>query len=108
MTLKKVGDHPYILYLEECPQCGGNRTVNTERLWETAGMTAAGLAAASFVGVPVLGMFGAVGILQLLFSGSISLFLAARLVYWNYQLFSKLNKEAFYLCPKCGCTDLTV
>jgi predicted RNA-binding Zn-ribbon protein involved in translation (DUF1610 family) len=104
--LSKIGDKPYTLYLEECPNCGNKRTLDEEKLYGLAAITGGGILTTLLLGAPIVGAMGAIGLVKLAIAGSISGTAAARLIKMNYEYLNKLSQKNLFTCPNCGCSKL--
>lgn len=88
-----------------CPHCGSHRNVNEEKFATLAFMTGGGIVGSIILGAPVCGVLGILGIGKLTaILGSSGL--AAYYMKMNYKVLGHMASQAFFKCPKCGCTDI--
>lgn len=102
----KIGEGAWTLYLYECPRCRCTRKLDKGKLATVGGLTALGIGGSMFLGGPIAGWFGALGIYKLAMAGTISTTMAAQLIRENYKLLAKMSERKLFVCPACGCSDL--
>lgn len=89
MGVKKIGGGNYIIYLEECPKCGTNRTFNKEMMAQSSKLAIGSIILTFTSGNPIIGAAWAKLMKTI-----------------NKDEWAVYSKKKIFYCPKCGCTEL--
>ncbi len=110
MGLKSIGEGKYKIYLEECPDCGRNRKVNSrmiEKIGLTGGVGAFIAVSGGFLASGVLaGTLPIIGAAYLLFGEHGPGVATRKYIEKQWESFVRLNDKGLFTCKHCGNKDI--